>query len=105
MYRLLHDLDWVFPLRSPLATYVFTGFTWTGYAPFVMLLLPLGYWAWNKHAFTRLALFVFITALLNAALRQVFQDPRPDAIYRLDSHVGTSYGLPSGRWTPSCWWS
>jgi membrane-associated phospholipid phosphatase len=97
MYRLLHDLDWVLLLRSPLATAIFTGFTWTGYAPFVMILLPLGYWAWNKHAFTRVALFVFISAVLNAALKQLFQDPRPDAIYRLDSQVGGSYGLPSGH--------
>lgn len=97
MYSLLHDLDWVLPLRSPLATAVFMGFTWAGYAPFVMILLPLGYWAWNKHAFTRLALFVFISAVLNAALKELFKDPRPDAIYRLDSHVGQSYGMPSGH--------
>ncbi|MBN1656304.1 MAG: phosphatase PAP2 family protein [Deltaproteobacteria bacterium] len=97
MYRLLHDLDWVLALRSPAATAIFSGFSWTGYTPFIMLFLPLGYWAWNKSVFTRLALFVFISALLNALLKDFFQDPRPDSIYHLDSHVPRSYGMPSGH--------
>jgi membrane-associated phospholipid phosphatase len=97
MYHLLHDLDWVLALRSPIATAIATAFSWTGYTPFIMLFLPLGYWAWNKRLFTRLALFVFMSAVLNGLIKEIFQDPRPDAIYRLDMNVGDSYGLPSGH--------
>jgi glycerophosphoryl diester phosphodiesterase len=97
MEDFLHNMDWVLELRSPAATVVFSGFTWLGYTPFFLLFLPLGYWAWNKKVFTRLALFVLAAALLNAFLKDLWQDPRPDPMYALDGRVGTSYGMPSGH--------
>ncbi len=97
MEDILHNMDWVLSLRSPAATVVFRAFTWLGYAPFFLLFLPLGYWLWDKAVFTRLAMLVLMTGILNAFLKDLFQDPRPDAVYALDSRVARSYGMPSGH--------
>jgi membrane-associated phospholipid phosphatase len=93
----LHDLSWVLPLRSDFATVVFEGFTALGYLPFYLALLPLGYWLWNKDMFTRLAVLVMVSAVLNAFLKDLFNDPRPAAEFALDPRVGESFGLPSGH--------
>jgi glycerophosphoryl diester phosphodiesterase len=97
MSQLLHDLSWVLPLRNELLTPIMQGFTWLGYDRFILLFLPLGYWAWNKPLFLRLFILVAITALLNAFLKDLWQDPRPDIGLRMDHEVGESFGAPSGH--------
>lgn len=97
MSQLLHDLSWVLPLRNELVTPVMHGFSWLGYDRFILLFLPLGYWAWNKPLFLRLFILVAITALLNAFLKDLWQDPRPDISLRMDHEVGESFGAPSGH--------
>lgn len=97
MSQLLHDLSWVLPLRNELLTPIMQGFTWLGYDKFILLFLPLGYWAWNKPMFLRLFILVAITALLNAFLKDLWQDPRPDIGLRMDRAVGESFGAPSGH--------
>ena len=97
MSQLLHDLSWVLPLRNDLLTPIMQGFTWLGYDKFILLFLPLGYWAWSKPLFLRLFILVAITALLNAYLKDLWQDPRPDISLRMDHDVGESYGAPSGH--------
>ena len=97
MSQLLHDLSWVLPLRNDLLTPIMQGFTWLGYDKFILLFLPLGYWAWNKPMFLRLFILVAITALLNAFLKDLWQDPRPDVALRMDHDVGESFGAPSGH--------
>jgi glycerophosphoryl diester phosphodiesterase len=97
METFLHDLSWVLPLRSEFATVVFNAFTALGYLPFYLALLPLGYWLWNKALFTRLAVLVMLSAVLNAYLKDLFNDPRPAAEFVLDPRVGDSFGLPSGH--------
>jgi membrane-associated phospholipid phosphatase len=97
MDRLLHDLDWVLPLRSEPATAVFEFFTALGYFPFYLALLPLGYWLWNKDLFTRLAVLIMTSAVFNAFLKDLFDDPRPADRFALDGRVGDSFGLPSGH--------
>lgn len=97
MESLLHDLHWVLPLRSEAATAVWNGFTALGYLPFYLALLPLGYWLWNKDLFTRLAILVMVSAVLNAFFKDLFNDPRPAAEFALDPRVGDSFGLPSGH--------
>ena len=47
--------------------------------------------------FLRLFLLVTITALLNAFLKDLWQDPRPDIDLRMDHAVGESFGAPSGH--------
>ncbi len=92
-----HDLQWVLPLRSGELTAVMNVFTALGYFPFYLASLPLGYWLWDKDLFTRLAVLTMLTALVNAFLKDAFQDPRPDLLYALDPRVGDSYGMPSGH--------
>lgn len=97
MSQWLHDLSWVLPLRSELLTPLMHGFSLLGYEKFILLFLPLGYWAWNKAVFLRLFILVAFTALLNAWLKDLWQDPRPDLALRLDHEVGNSFGAPSGH--------
>lgn len=93
----LHNLQWVLPLRSPAATQLAIAFSWLGYATFLMFFMAIGYWVWNKERFYRLLLIVAGNALLNAYVKDLFQDPRPPLELRLDDLVGASYGLPSGH--------
>ncbi len=97
MNELLHSLDWVLPLRSETLTPVMRFFTLLGYEKFILFFLPLGYWAWHRNVFLRLLVLVAVTALLNAWLKDYWQDPRPDLALRMDHEVGDSFGLPSGH--------
>lgn len=93
----LHDLSWVLPLRNDTLTVIFNGFTFLGYLPFFLILLPMGYWLGDKPMFTRLTMLVGIVALSNSFLKDLFQDPRPDLMFTLDQRVGDSFGFPSGH--------
>lgn len=93
----LHDLSWVLPFRSDTATAIANAFTWLGYAPFFIALLPILYWLANKELATRVAMLVIFTAVTNGLLKDVFDDPRPPTSFSLDGRVDNSYGLPSGH--------
>lgn len=97
MNELLHGLDWVLPLRSDELTPLMRFFTLLGYEKFILFFLPLGYWAWQRGVFLRLLVLVAFTALLNAWLKDFWQDPRPPVELRMDHAVGDSFGLPSGH--------
>jgi membrane-associated phospholipid phosphatase len=93
----LHDLQWILPLRSPELTRLALAFSWLGYTTFIMFFMAIGYWTWSKAIFFRLLILVAINAMLNAYVKDLFQDPRPPLALRLDDMVGASYGLPSGH--------
>lgn len=94
----LHDLSWVLPLRSEVATVIFNGFTFLGYTPFFLIFLPIGYWLWDRKLFTRLTVLIALVAVLNSWLKDFWQDARPDPAFQLDGdRVADSYGLPSGH--------
>lgn len=97
METFLHDISWVLPLRSDLNTQIFNAFTLLGYTEFFLVMLPLGYWLWDKPMFTRLAILVGIVGLSNSFLKDLFQDPRPPLALALDGRVGDSFGFPSGH--------
>lgn len=97
LQHLLHNLDWVLPLRSDWLTVLMHGVSLLGYEKFILFFLPLGYWAWRRPLFLRLFVLVSVSALLNAYLKDLWQDPRPPLAMRLDDLVGASYGLPSGH--------
>lgn len=101
MDSFLHDMSWAVALRHETLTPIFFGFTWLGYTTFFLIALPIGYWAWDKNKMTRVALIVLASALLNALLKDILQDPRPDAAIWLDPEMiadgDQSYGLPSGH--------
>ncbi|MDF1686027.1 MAG: phosphatase PAP2 family protein [Parvibaculaceae bacterium] len=93
----LTNMDWVLPLRHEALTVIFNIFTWMGYTPFFLIAIPAIYWGWRKDVGHRLALIVFASAVLNAFLKDYWQNPRPDVLYALDGRVGGSYGMPSGH--------
>jgi len=97
MDSFLHDMSWVVPLRSPAVTRIFGAITLLGYMEFFLVLLPVGYWLWDKALFTRVAILVGIVGLSNSFLKDLFQDPRPPLGLALDGRVGDSFGLPSGH--------
>lgn len=95
--EVLHNLQWVLPLRSPALTPLAFGLSWLGYSTFIMFFMAIGYWTWSKAIFFRLLILVAINATLNAYVKDLVQDPRPPLELRLDDLVGASYGLPSGH--------
>lgn len=98
MYHFLHDMTWVLPLRSPLATQIADGFTFLGYTPFFLMFMPIIYWFVDRSLFMRLALVIVITAILNGWLKDYWQDPRPPVALQIDPEkVAGSYGRPSGH--------
>ncbi|MBI1210845.1 MAG: phosphatase PAP2 family protein [Alphaproteobacteria bacterium] len=97
MEQFLHDISWVVPLRTPELTVFFNGLTWLGYTTFFLIFLPLGYWLWDKHMFTRLAVLIIITGLINGFVKDLFHDPRPPVQFALDPRTAESYGFPSGH--------
>jgi membrane-associated phospholipid phosphatase len=90
-------LEWAIAIRSDLLTPVFKGFSALGYGGFLFLFMPLGYWLLSKNIFARVGLWLLLSAMLNAYLKDLFQDPRPDPLFQLDPAVGLSYGFPSGH--------
>lgn len=97
MDSFLHDISWVVPWRSPELTQIFTAFSVLGYTEFFLVMLPLGFWLWDKALFTRLAILIGLVGLSNAFLKDLFQDPRPALALALDGRVGESFGVPSGH--------
>ena len=97
METFLHDISWVPALRTPELTVFFNGLTWLGYSTFFLIFLPIGYWLWDKRMFTRLAMLIIITGVLNGLLKDLFHYPRPPAQFAIDPRVGDSFGFPSGH--------
>lgn len=97
MHAFLHNIHWAVTLRTEWLTPVFKAFSSLGYSSFIILFISLGFWAVDKRIFARTGLIVLLSALLNAYLKLVFQDPRPDEMFWLDPRVGDSYGFPSGH--------
>ncbi|GGC63947.1 phosphatase PAP2 family protein [Undibacterium terreum] len=97
MTDLLHNIEWVLPLRTPALTTLAFALSWLGYSTFIMFFMAVGYWALSKTIFFRVMLLIMFSALLNAFVKDLFQDPRPPLALRLDDLVGNSYGLPSGH--------
>ena len=98
-FQLLTDISWVVNLRTPMLTPIFEFFTWLGYRNFLFMFIPFTYWCFDRKIFGPLVLIVFFSALINAWLKEFFQDPRPDPILNIDPWLehSTSFGFPSGH--------
>ena len=92
-----NDLSWIESLRSPFLNPFFEAITLMGYPVFLILFISFGYYYWSPSRFTRIAMMLFISGIINSFLKDYFQDPRPAIEFMLDPKVGTSYGLPSGH--------
>ena len=93
-------MEWVNSIRGPNLTILFQYITWLGYKDFLFLFVPFCYWFFDRKLFSTFTLFVFISALLNSFLKDLFQDPRPESIESIDPFLMSldpSYGFPSGH--------
>jgi len=93
-------MEWVNSIRGPNLTIFFQYITWLGYKDFLFLFVPFCYWFFDRKIFSTFTLFVFISALINAFLKDFFQDPRPKNIESIDPFLASldpSYGFPSGH--------
>lgn len=92
-----NDMSWVPGLRTPFFNVFFELITLMGYPLFLILFLCFGYFALGSRRFFHTAMLLMFAGLLNSWLKDIGQDPRPDAAFALDDRVSTSYGWPSGH--------
>ena len=92
-----NDLSWVEGIRTPFFNFFFYNVSLTGYPIFLFLFIAFGYFFWSPQRFSRVAMLLFISAVINSFLKDLFQDPRPPEDFMLDGGTGTSYGWPSGH--------
>ena len=92
-----NDLTWVEDIRSQFLSIFFDTISLAGYPTFLILFISFGYFYWSPSRFSRVAMMLFISGLINAFLKDFFQDARPAIELMLDPKVGTSYGWPSGH--------
>ena len=92
-----NDLNWVESIRTPFLSLFFESITLMGYPTFLILFISFGYFFWSSNRFSRVAILLFISALINSFLKDFFQDPRPPQELMLDPQIGVSYGWPSGH--------
>ena len=97
LMNIWNDLSWILPLRTSFVTPFFEAITLMGYPIFLILFISFGYFYWSSARFTRVAMMLFISGIINLFLKDYFQDPRPPMEFMLDPKIGTSYGLPSGH--------
>lgn len=92
-----NDLSWIESIRTPTLSLFFENISLAGYPTFLILFISFGYFYWSPSRFSRIAMMLFISGLINGFLKDYFQDPRPMIELMLDPKVGTSYGWPSGH--------
>ena len=92
-----NDLSWVLDLRTPFLNIFFDLVSLAGYPTFLILFLSFGYFYWSPEKFSRIAMLLFISGLINGYVKDYFQDPRPAMEFMLDPRIGQSYGWPSGH--------
>ncbi len=92
-----NDLSWIESIRTPALSLFFENISLAGYPTFLILFISFGYFYWSPSRFSRIAMMLFISGLINGFLKDYFQDPRPMIELMLDPKVGTSYGWPSGH--------
>ena len=92
-----NDLTWIEGIRSHFLSIFFDTISLAGYPTFLILFISFGYFYWSPSRFSRVAMMLFISGLINAFLKDFFEDARPAIELMLDPKVGTSYGWPSGH--------
>ena len=82
---------------SPALDTLFKAITSLGAEDIFLLLLPLIFWCLDKRSGMRLGLLLMISAYMNSALKDLFNQPRPSANRVKVLAEETSPGLPSGH--------
>jgi membrane-associated phospholipid phosphatase len=94
---MMNDMSWVPALRTPFLNQFFDLVTLAGYPLFLILFLAFGYFFFRSRSFFHAAILLIGAGLMNAFLKDYFQDSRPAAEFMLDPRTGGSYGWPSGH--------
>ncbi len=83
--------------RHPVLDVFFLFFTFVGGERFLLVLVPLLWWAYSRRWGLYVALLFILSGLLNTGLKATFRQPRPspELVARLTPAEG--YGLPSGH--------
>ena len=89
-----NDLSWVESIRTPFLSFFFESITLMGYPTFLILFISFGYFFWSSKRFSRVAILLFVSALMFFKRFFKIQDHRKSM---LDPQIGTSYGWPSGH--------
>ncbi len=87
-------MEWVLDWRSPWLTALMKLWTDLGSEAFFLAALPLGYWLDSRRRWVRIGLTFMLAGVLNAALKDAFQAPRP-MLEPLIQEGG--YSFPSGH--------
>ena len=61
-----NDISWVEGIRTPFLNYFFYNISLTGYPIFLFLFLAFGYFFWSPQRFSRVAMLLFISAVINS---------------------------------------
>ena len=94
----LYLIVWIQQFREPALDALMRWFTFMGDEQFSLLLLPFALWCVDFRMGVRLGVIFLLSVVVNSALKDVFQQPRP---YDLNPDVklgdAGGYGLPSGH--------
>lgn len=70
-------MEWVLEWRHPILNPVMIAITHLGSEVFFLAALPLGYWLGRRQPWVRVGLMFMLAAVCNAALKDLWQAPRP----------------------------
>ncbi len=73
---ILHNLQWVLPLRSPALTQFAVGFSWLGYTTFIIFFIAIGYLQAHT-SLDRAAVFVGLRLALPSAAPRATEPAAP----------------------------
>ena len=69
-----NDLSWVEGIRTPFFNFFFYNVSLTGYPIFLFLFIAFGYFFWSPQRFSRVAMLLFISAVINYAYTRAIID-------------------------------
>ncbi len=92
-----YDVVRWFQQFSPALDALFQGITMLGSGEVFLLLLPLVFWCVDKRRGLRLGALLLLSAHLNYALKELFNQPRPAPERVKVLYEATGPGLPSGH--------
>ena len=90
----MNDLSWVLPYRNDFLTPLFSFFSHTAGETFLMVVVGVGYWCFNKKIFRDLAILLCGTSLINILLKATFKVTRPGVEHLMSADY---YSFPSGH--------
>ena len=73
-----NELSCVLDLRTPFFNIFFDLVSLAGYPTFLILFISFGYFYWSPERFSRIAMMLFISGLINGFLKDYFQVNQKD---------------------------